>query len=157
MGSGKTTLGRRLANKLGKPFFDLDDEIEKESHKNISEIFEEKGEEYFRLLEKETLNNLISNNKEFVLSVGGGTPCFYNNMDLINQHGASIYLKYNVGMLVSRLISAKAERPLIKDLNELELTEFVEIKLAEREIFYKKSKFVVEGKNIRINDLSDLF
>lgn len=157
MGSGKTTLAKKLANKLEKPFFDLDAEIEKETQKKISEIFNEKGEEYFRQVEKETLTNLISDKNEFVLSLGGGTPCYHNNIDLINQHGISMYLKYNVGMLVSRLINAKSERPLINHFNELELTEFVENKLTERETFYEKSKLTIEGKNIQLKDLLDLF
>lgn len=156
MGSGKTTLAKKLAKKLNYNCFDLDFEIEKNVGVSIPQVFEEKGEEYFRSLEHETLRNVINNNERFVLSVGGGTPCFYNNMDVINENGTSIYLKYNAGILTSRLINAKAKRPLIKNLGEVELKAFVEAKLSEREKFYKKSKLVIASNNIKIEDLLEL-
>ncbi|MBL4594834.1 MAG: shikimate kinase [Flavobacteriales bacterium] len=156
MGSGKTTLGKRLANKLNKTFFDLDAEIEKDEGKSIDEIFSTHGEIYFRKLESSVLNKVINGHDNFVLSLGGGTPCFNENMELINQSGASIYLKYNAGMLTSRLINAKTKRPLIKDLNELGLKAFVINKLMERENYYNLSKLVAEGDNLKIDELINL-
>ncbi len=156
MGSGKTTLGKKFATKLGIAFFDLDEEIEKVEHKSINELFSDHGEDGFRIIESKTLNKVINNNENFVLSLGGGTPCFYDNMELINQSGISIYLKYNAGILTSRLTNAKTERPLIKDLSEQELSAFVIKKLSERERYYDKSKVVVEGTNLKVDDLLDL-
>jgi shikimate kinase len=156
MGSGKTTLGKRLAKKLDKPFLDLDVEIEKSESLTINQIFEKFGETHFRELESKVLKALIINNKEFVLSLGGGTPCDKNNMNLINNSGASIYLKYNAGILASRLIEAKAERPLIKNLDENQLKEFITNKLIEREVFYDQCKFTIENNNVRVEDLIEL-
>jgi shikimate kinase len=153
MGSGKSTLGKKLANKLQQTFFDLDTEIEAVESRSISEIFENSGEDYFRKIERETLLNLIEKNNDFVMSIGGGTPCYNNNMDLINQTGLSIYLKYNPGILTSRLINAKKNRPLIKGKNKEELMEFIENTLLERELFYNKSQFVVEKNNVKVEDV----
>jgi len=157
MGSGKTNLGKRLANKLNISFFDLDAEIEKLSNKTISTLFNEDGEANFRKLEQNVLNDFIANKENFVLSLGGGTPCYENNMEQINSVGTSIYLKYNVGILASRLINAKTERPLIKGLNEKELVSFIEIKLKEREKYYGQSKYIIEGNNLKVDHLSILF
>jgi len=157
MGSGKTTLAKKLAKKLNQPFVDLDIEIESRENLTIDQIFELKGENYFRSLEKEVLNDTVIKEVQFVMSVGGGTPCFFNNMEFINQSGTSIYLKYNAGILTSRLINAKVKRPLIVGLNESELKVFISNKLAERETHYNKSKFVVEGNNLKVEDLLNLF
>ena len=117
-------LEKKLSNKLFKPFFDLDDEIERSEGFSINELFEKYGEDYFRKKEKEILADIILNNESFVMSVGGGTPCFYDNMEVIKQSGSSIYLKYNAGILTSRLINAKSKRPLVKNLSEIELKVF---------------------------------
>ena len=153
MGSGKTTLGKKLAKKLNKPFFDLDKLIEKIENQSISQIFEQSGEAYFRALETKTLQALVLENADFVLALGGGTPCNQINMDLLNEVGTSIYLKYNAGILASRLIGAKAERPLIKNLDKDQLKDFVMNKLNEREHFYAQAQFVVEGNNVSVEDL----
>ena len=153
MGSGKTTLGKKVATKLNVPFFDLDNEIEKELGLSIDEIFSTKGEDYFRERERETLTRIIAVNDGFVLSLGGGTPCFYDNIDIINQSGLSIYLKYNSGILASRLLNAKKERPLIKEFGEAELEKYIVEKLKEREPYYIKSKKTLEGNNLKTDDL----
>ena len=153
MGSGKTTLGKRLSNKLNVQFFDLDAEIEKTENLSVNEIFEKHGETYFRDIEVKVLEAIIENNESFVMSLGGGTPCYYNNMELINQSGVSIYIKYNSGILTSRLLNAKKQRPLIKDFNDQELKTFIANKLNERELFYAQSKFVVEKNNVRVEDI----
>lgn len=153
MGSGKSTLGKKLAKKLNFLFLDLDQLIEKQEHGTIADIFNKKGEEYFRTLETTILKITIDKNQSFVLSLGGGTPCFNNNMELINQSGKSIYLKYNAGILTSRLLTAKQQRPLIAGKNEEELKQFVLDLLTQREPFYNQSKLVVEGNNIRTDTI----
>ncbi|PCI93896.1 MAG: shikimate kinase [Flavobacteriales bacterium] len=156
MGCGKSTLGKKLANKLYKSFFDLDDEIERSEGFSINELFEKYGEDYFRKKEKEILADIILNNESFVMSVGGGTPCFYDNMGVIKQSGSSIYLKYNAGILTSRLINAKSKRPLVKNLSEIELKVFIQNKLNEREEFYLQADFILEKNNLRVEDLIEL-
>lgn len=151
MGSGKSTLGNKLANKLNLPFLDLDLLIEEQEHSTIAEIFNQKGEDYFRALETTILKDSVVSNPKFVFSLGGGTPCFNNNMEFINENGTSIYLKYNAGILASRLLVAKQQRPLIADKNEEELKQYVEKLLTEREPFYNQSKIIVEGMNITAN------
>ena len=153
MGSGKSTLGKKLANKLKLQFLDLDQLIEEQEHCTISEIFKNKGEDYFRALETAVLKDLMLIKTDFVLSLGGGTPCFNNNIEFINSTGTSIYLKYNAGILTSRLLAAKQERPLIAGKNEEELKQFVDDLLTQRESFYLKSKIVVEGATISVNEI----
>lgn len=156
MGCGKSTLGKKLANKLGFQFFDLDKCIEEKVQMSITDIFKTKGEEQFRKLESDELINILSSNDNYVVALGGGAPCFNENMDLINNSGTSIYLKYNEGILASRLINAKAERPLIVNKTKEELIDFIAKLLKEREQYYLKSKLVIEGTNITVNQVTDL-
>jgi shikimate kinase len=151
MGSGKTTLGRKLANKLDYDFIDLDELIEEQENLSISEIFSKQGEDSFRKTESRILNETITTQTNIVLSVGGGTPCYFNNMELINKQATSIYLKYNEGMLFSRLKSAKSERPLLVGKSDDELKDFIHKTLAVREKFYQLSNIVVEGNNIKVD------
>jgi shikimate kinase len=148
MGSGKTTLGKKLANKLGYQFVDLDEAIEQHEQKSIVSIFENQGEDFFRTIESKMLDEILTTTSNVVLSVGGGTPCYFKNMELINKQATSIYLKYNVGMLFSRLISAKTKRPLIAKKSDEELKDFIQKTLLEREGFYNQSNIIVEGNNI---------
>ena len=156
MGSGKSTLGKKLANKLAYDFIDLDLAIEEQEQLSISEIFKERGEEYFRKAEQKALKSIANSSKKLVIALGGGTPCFFDNMDLINQSGVSIYLKYNSGILAHRLLNAKTERPLIIEKNKEELIDFIEKTLKEREIYYTKSKFIIEKTNVKIDDILSL-
>ena len=156
MGSGKTTLGKRLAKKINKTYFDLDAEIEKREDVTINELFEQHGEDYFRTIERQTLIDLIESNESFVMSLGGGTPCYLDNMEVINRSGISIYLKYNSGMLVSRLLNAQTKRPLIKNMDKEALNKFVVKKLNERELYYSKGSLVVESANIKVDHLVEL-
>jgi shikimate kinase len=146
MGSGKTTAGKKLASRLGYSFMDMDSEIEDENRMTISRIFDEKGEEEFRRMEHELILRLVRMD-DIVVSTGGGVPCFYNNLELINNNGISIYLKMKPEDLLKRLKGSKYERPLIRDLSPEELDQYINEKLKEREPYYLKSKYVVDGSH----------
>ncbi|MFN5418433.1 MAG: shikimate kinase [Flavobacteriia bacterium] len=150
MGCGKSTLGKKIAKKLNIPFIDSDHEIERMEGISISEIFASKGEEYFRNLEHDFLVNLLntasSTSEKFVLSCGGGMPCFHENMQLLNQIGTTFYLKLSVQELAKRLTLAKSVRPLVKDKSAEELHSFIDDKLNERKGFYENANFILIGK-----------
>lgn len=137
MGSGKTTLGSLLAENLNIPFYDLDGYIVKEEGLSISDIFNTKGEIYFRNLEHKTLKELLASEKDMVLSLGGGTPCYAGNMNLLLKNGTSIYLQYPLGALVDRLWESKEQRPVVAHLESKELLEdYVRKHLFERAPYY---------------------
>ena len=140
MGCGKSTIGRRLAERLKLRFFDLDELIEEQEGQQISELFASKGELYFRKTEAEVLRSFVAEKDNFVLALGGGTPCYANNMDfLLEQHLKTVYLKVQLKTLVERLRDQKEQRPLISSLNESELTEFIAKHLFERRFYYEKA------------------
>lgn len=153
MGSGKSTAGKKLAAKLGLSFLDLDEYIEKEYGKTINGIFESEGEERFRELEHLYLKNVMAMDN-IVLSLGGGTPCFYNHMELINKNGISVYFKMSVDTLANRLRNAKKDRPLIRDMSEEELKSFITASLEKREAFYLQAHYKVKAKNLDIDELA---
>ena len=146
MGSGKSSLGKILARKLNYSFIDIDNIIEKQTVKKISEIFSDDGEEAFRKIEHDCLIETFSFSNT-VIATGGGTPCFFNNMEIINQNGISIYLKFSSGILASRLFTTPGNRPLIKQFKDkLELKNYIDTLLYDREKFYTKSKLIIEDK-----------
>ncbi len=148
MGSGKTTIGKMVAKALKYKFLDLDEYIENSEKKSISEIFREKGEVYFRKKENQYLNEILAINENFVLSVGGGTPCFGTNMTDINKTTKnSFYIRVSISELVSRLASQKAKRPLIAHLSDKELPEFIAKHLFERSYFYNQAHHIVHNYN----------
>jgi shikimate kinase len=147
MGSGKTTFGRKLAACLGYVFFDLDHEIEALVSQSIPEYFAEHGEESFRELEKRTLQERPYP-EDCVVSCGGGTPCFYDNMDWMSQNGLTVYLDMSPAALAKRLEKGKHKRPLLKDLDEAGFMHFIEMKLTERLPFYSKARLIVSGIDI---------
>ncbi len=151
MGSGKTTTGMKLAGLLGWPFIDLDRSIEEETGLAIPEIFSRHGEEWFRKVESETLKSLRSL-KNRVISTGGGTPCYGDNMDYMLETGLTLYLKLTPGQLKSRLSGTDGERPLIKDLGDEDLLSFIEEKLAIREKWYNRAELNFNGfdTNVRL-------
>lgn len=138
MGSGKTTLGKKIANRLEIPFIDSDAEIEAHFGKSISEIFVEFGESHFREIESEYIDALDLR-EEFVLATGGGMPCFANNMDRLNLLGTSFYLERSPKELTNRLMNAKAKRPLVEGMEDAELLQYVENTLLKREEYYQKA------------------
>ena len=143
MGSGKTHWGRIWSKKWDIPFYDLDEEVEKKLGTSVSGVFENMGEEIFRRSETECLQkfNLID---KFILSCGGGTPCFNNNMKLINSMGTSIYLKCPADTLFNRLIKEKDKRPLIRNFSDTQLKDFIDVKIKEREQYYLQANIILE-------------
>ncbi len=146
MASGKSTIGRLLADELRLKFIDLDLAIENKTGYSITETIFNKGELYFRKLERELLEELLLEDN-FVLSTGGGTPCYYDNMDLINRNSISIYLQNSVQNLYERLEAGKTNRPLIAHLEGDALKEYVGKHLFERNVFYDKATLVVQTAN----------
>ena len=150
MGSGKTEIGILLSKNIDLPFYDLDNLINLETSKSINEIFAEEGEIYFRKIEHQILANTIIKNESFILSLGGGTPCYANNHLLLNQENVtSIYLKASISTLVDRLKLNRINRPLIKDLSQNELSEYIAKHLFERSFYYNQCK-----NTIVVNDKS---
>ncbi|MBR2638617.1 MAG: shikimate kinase [Bacteroidaceae bacterium] len=138
MGAGKTTLGRALARELNLGFIDLDCYIEERYHKSISQIFAEKGEEEFRLLEQRLLHE-VAEFEDVIISTGGGTPCFFDNIDYMNRQGTTVYLQVPIERLFIRLSIARSKRPLIKDKKDEELRLFIEQQLAKRQAYYSRA------------------
>jgi len=155
MGCGKTTLGKKLARKLNYSFVDLDELIEKEVGCSISKIFQNEGEEAFREKEKNTLHTLTKK-QNLVVSTGGGTPCFFNNLEFMNRSGITIYLKMTEGLLLSRLMQSENKRPLLKNKTEKELKNYISELLAKREPYYTMATKTIEVKNIKIADIIEL-
>lgn len=155
MGAGKTTFGKKLAKKLKCPFFDLDHLIEEITGSTVGEYFAAHGEVKFRELEKEILQThpLPEN---FVLSTGGGAPCFHDNMDWMNENGQTIYLQLTPKALATRLENAKEDRPLIKGLTGDDLIKFISDRLETRDIYYKKAHFIVDGLNVHPEIIANL-
>ena len=156
MASGKSTIGKKLANKLGLPFIDLDKEIEESQNTTIRLLIYELGEERFRQIEKEALQRLIQQNENVVISTGGGTPCYYDNMQKMNESGTTIYLEVDIPTLVSRLMTSKTDRPLIWGKTKPELTQYAEELLKKRNPFYTLARHKISGKNLTADDLISL-
>lgn len=147
MGTGKTYWGRLWATQHQMDFFDLDTEIERTTGLTISDIFEQHGERYFRDKERELLHS-FSSKENFILSTGGGTPCFFDNMEWMNEHGLTIYLSTPVPILAERLAKEKDHRPLIKHLNDEAITSFIETRLQERNRFYAAARLILSTESI---------
>lgn len=143
MCAGKTTVGRQLAKELNYSFYDLDWYIEERFHTKISRIFAEEGEARFRDLERRMLRE-VAEFENVVLSCGGGTPCFFDNMDYMNQTGQTFYLKASPQTLLQHIAISKGERPLLKNKNPEELRTFISEQLVEREPFYEKAQHVID-------------
>ena len=143
MGSGKTTVGRALAHNLGLSFYDLDWYIESRMHKTVKQLFDEKGEAGFRLIERNLLHELAEF-ENIVISCGGGTPCFFDNMAYLNAQGDTVYLKATPDVLHGHLKMGKTVRPLLLDKTEDEVQTFISRQLAEREIYYNKAKYTLD-------------
>jgi len=158
MGSGKSTLGKRLARSMDMPFIDLDEFFEQKYRTSITLFFERFGEDSFRKMEHETLLEVIEKFPDAVISTGGGTPCFYNNMDLMNQNGITIYLRLPASALAQRLSNSpfRYRRPKLKGLDKSSLLEMVSNHLAERQNFYEQSKITIETLNLKVDEILSL-
>ena len=143
MGSGKTTVGKALSKETGMMFYDLDWYIESRMRKSVSQIFAEKGEEGFRKIEYNMLHE-VAEFEDVIISCGGGTPCFFDNMDYLNQQGDVVYLKASPETLYKHLLMAKVERPLLKDKTPDELIAYITEHLNEREPFYTKANHILD-------------
>ncbi|MBS1947656.1 MAG: shikimate kinase [Bacteroidetes bacterium] len=156
MGSGKTYWGSLLSAKLKLPFFDLDSVIVDTEKKSIAEIFAQHGEEFFRYKEKEILEELVNDHDKFILSCGGGTPCFFNNIVFMKKHGKVVWLNTSVNVLKERLLKERTSRPLIKAIGDKELKAYIIRKLGERRMYYSQADVVVEEENISLTSLINM-
>jgi len=154
MGAGKTTIGKQIAKCLEWPFVDMDLFIENRYHKTVPDLFAEKGEDFFRKIEQAILQE-VAQFENTVISTGGGTPCFFDNMDLMNRTGITIYLKMPVSELIRRLTANKQERPLIKDKSMEELEQFITGSLAKREMWYSRASIVFPSSNDSIHTIAE--
>lgn len=143
MGSGKTTVGHALSRETGLPFYDLDWYIETRMHTTVKNIFDEKGEEGFRRIEHNMLHE-VAEFENVIISCGGGTPCFFDNMDYINQQGDTVYLKCTPDTLYKHLSMGKTVRPLLLNKTPDEVRAFIDQQLKEREAYYNKAKHVID-------------
>jgi len=155
MGSGKSTLGAKLARRIGYQYMDMDQLIEETAEMSIPSIFNEHGEEVFRKWEHDILQELCLREK-LVIATGGGAPCHSQMMDLMNTHGTTIYIKLSPEALRDRLIRSRTERPLIKGKSEAELLEFISTLLKKRVPFYKQATHIVDGMNLQAEALVGL-
>lgn len=155
MGSGKSHVGKRLAPKMGYEFIDLDHYIEEVAGKSISEIFDDEGENYFRKLESKTLKSLVEKD-DIIISTGGGTPCFFDNMEWMNQHGKTVFLDVATPILVARLLPRTAHRPLLAGKSPEELALFIEEKLEARRKDYEQSEIVLVQEKVEMNRVAIL-
>lgn len=147
MGSGKTTLGRKLAARMGFEFIDLDHKLEQQVELSIAEYFSIFGEAAFRTLESEVLKKTIYPDN-VIISTGGGLPCYFDNMEWMKTNGKVIYIKLSPKTLADRLESGKEERPLLQDKHGDDLIIFIEQKLAEREGFYSQANIIADGLSL---------
>ncbi len=146
-GSGKSTLGKQLAEKLDVPFVDLDQQIEEEEGMPIPEIFSTKGEDYFRLVESQNLLGRTASESSFVLATGGGAPCFHDGINHMNASGLTVYLQVSITELVERTARRK-HRPLLVSENNIELRHRLESLLQKREAIYQKAKIIVSNPSV---------
>jgi len=153
MGSGKTHWGQELSQKLGLPFFDLDEQVASHAAKSIEEIFAEEGEEQFRMLEKEILHIITESHESFVMACGGGSPCFFNNIEYMNRSGTTVWINTSLDVIFERLAGEKHRRPLIKDLSDEQLRYFIGKKFAGRKIYYEQADFSVEEDPLMLDTM----
>lgn len=143
MGAGKTTIGKALARQLNVDFCDLDWFIEERYHRTIQQIFDEKGEAGFREIERNMLHE-VAEFENIIISCGGGTPCFFDNIEFMNSKAKTVYLKASPETLFQHLKMGKNERPLLKDKSDEELMQFITSSLAKREPFYSKANYIFD-------------
>lgn len=151
MGAGKTTIGKSLAKSLKLPFYDTDRYIEERYRRTVPQLFEERGEDGFRVIERRVLHE-VAEFEDIVIAAGGGTPCFSDNMDYMNAQAQTVYLKASAEVLFQHLKMGKSERPLLKNKTEDEMKQFICDSLSAREPFYNKAKYTF---NVNLLDNRD--
>lgn len=147
MGAGKTTLGKAFARELNVPFIDLDWYIEERFHKSIRQLFEERGESAFRELERDMLHE-VGEFEDVVISTGGGTPCFFDNMEYMKKQGDTVYLDVHPDILFRRLKVATRQRPVLQDKTDEDLYAFILEALERRKSVYEQAKFRFDGGHL---------
>jgi shikimate kinase len=153
MGCGKTTYGKAIAGHFDMEFIDLDDYIEHRENRTIKHIFETDGESKFREIEHIAMQEVLNNKDNIVMAAGGGTPCFYDNLKVMRQHGITIYLKVPVPVLALRLMDAKIYRPLIWGKTEKELTEYIKNTINYRKKFYNQAHIRINAEDLKVKRL----
>lgn len=153
MGSGKTHWGKILSRQINLPYFDLDEVIVQSEKKSVQQIFHDNGEEYFRVKEQEVLEALVEDHSDVIISTGGGTPCFFNNIDFMRQQGKVVWLNTAIDILVERLLKQKHSRPLIKNISDAELKSFIVKKLQDRKMYYEQAHVMLHEESITIESL----
>lgn len=155
MGSGKSRTGGEVAAKMDWRFIDMDDFFEEKYRISVLDFFEKYDENSFRNIERKLLHETILEDNT-IIATGGGTPCFFDNMDFINNNGTSIYLKPDIPLLINRLRIVRKKRPLLKDVKLENLVDFFHQQLAERELYYSKAHFMIEGLDITAEKIISL-
>ncbi|HXD79243.1 MAG TPA: shikimate kinase [Puia sp.] len=153
MGSGKTHWGRLLSDKLGLAFFDLDSVIADQEKRSVADIFADKGEEYFRYQEKQTLERIVEEKDGFILSCGGGTPCFFSNIEFMKKCGKVIWLNTSTEVLQKRLLKERKTRPLIRGVGDGDLSRYILRKLSERRMYYQQADVMVNEESVTLDEL----
>jgi shikimate kinase len=155
MGSGKSHISKNLSQKINFKLIDLDHKISEEHQQTIPEIFEKRGEIYFRKEEKRILEEILHSDENLVLSLGGGTPVYYENMDIINEKSKSIFLRASVNTLTNRVLLQKKSRPLIAKFEDSDIPEFIAKHLFERNPYYSKAHFTIDTDSKNAIEISD--
>ena len=153
MGSGKTHWGRLLSEKLGIRFFDLDEQVTEHAVKTSPEILAAEGEEQFRLLEKDVLHIITESHDNFVMACGGGSPCYFNNIEYMNTAGTTVWINTPQDTLHKRLVVEKDKRPLIKDLTDEQLRNFIQKKFSDRRIYYEQADIAIDEEPVQLEKL----
>ncbi|MPS75112.1 MAG: shikimate kinase [Chryseobacterium sp.] len=155
MGSGKSHISKNLSKKINFQLIDLDQKISEEHQLTVPEIFKNKGEIFFRKEEKRILEDILNSKENIILSLGGGTPVYYDNMDLINRKSKSIFLRASVRTLTERVLLQKHTRPLISKLEDPDIPEFIAKHLFERNSFYSQAHFIIDTDSKEPGSISD--
>ncbi|MEI6948340.1 shikimate kinase [Paraflavisolibacter sp. H34] len=155
MGCGKTHWAKLLSQKLKLPLFDLDEQIVASEGKSINDIFADEGEEYFRLREKEILYILTESHDSFIMATGGGTPCYYNNIDYMKKSGIPVWINSSIDSLFNRLAKEREHRPLLRDLSDDQLRGYIIKKFADRKIFYQQASVIISEEEATLEKIID--
>lgn len=155
MACGKTTHGKQLAKNIGYHFIDLDDYTETKFDQGITDLFKEKGEAEFRNIETESLKECIRDNQKTIIALGGGTPCFNDNLALIKAAGKLVYLKMDPEALYKRVFGIKTQRPLLANQEDKEMLQYIENLLGTREAFYSQADLTIHNNNLQEEEMKE--